>query len=107
MGIKMKSILQKANPSQINDIFSLYKAVVAGVAKIPVNLGWNKEVYPSLEWVTECVNKNEMLIFGDNESIIGACAVNYSVNEEYNQINWKIKTPAEKNSTIHAFLCSS
>lgn len=99
----MKPILQKAFPSQINEIFSLYKAVVAGVAKTPVNLGWNTEVYPSLEWVTECVNKNEMLIFSDNESIIGACAVNYSVNEEYNQIDWKIKTPAEKISTIHAF----
>lgn len=36
----MKPILQKAFPSQINDIFSLYKVVVAGVAKTPVNLGW-------------------------------------------------------------------
>lgn len=57
----MKSILQKANPTQINEIFSLYKAVVAGVAKTSVNLGWNTKVYPSLEWVTEWLIKMKCL----------------------------------------------
>ena len=33
--------LHKAVASQINEILSLYKAVVAGVAKTPMNLGWN------------------------------------------------------------------
>lgn len=95
--------LKIADSSQIDEIFSLYKAVVEGVAKTSVNLGWNIETYPSYEWIADCVSKNELLIFCDEEKIVGACAVNYTVNEEYNLIDWKVKEPAEKISTIHGF----
>ena len=79
-------ILRKAETSQVNQIFALYEKVIAGVAKTSVNLGWNTAIYPSLEWIQECVARNEMLLFCE-EKIIGACAVNYSVNDEYNQID--------------------
>lgn len=95
--------IRKADASQIDQIFSLYKDVVQGVAKTSVKLGWNTETYPSLEWIKDCVSKNEMLIYCDGETIIGACSVNYSVNDEYKQIDWKVKKPEEKISTIHAF----
>ena len=95
--------LKHALSVHIERIFSLYKSVVEAVAKTSVKLGWNTDVYPSLEWIKECVSKNEMLIFCDRENIVGSCAVNHSVNEEYNLIDWKIKGPVERISTIHAF----
>lgn len=96
-------ILKLAENSQTNQIFALYKSVIEAVEKTSVKLGWNAAVYPSREWVEECISKKELLIFCDGENIVGACSVNYSVNEEYNLIDWKIKAPAEKISTIHAF----
>lgn len=93
----------ESSESEIEQIFSLYKEVVMAVEKTPVKLGWNTDSYPSIEWVRECTSKGEMLIYLDDEKIVGACAVNYCVNEEYNLIDWKIKSPAEKISTIHAF----
>ena len=100
---KSKLNLKIADTSQINQILELYKVVIEGVAKTSVKLGWNVNIYPSLEWITEHVSKKEMLIFCDAENIIGACSVNYSVNEKYNLVDWKIKEPKEKISSIHAF----
>ena len=98
-----KMILKLADTSQINQILELYKLVIEGVSKTSVNLGWNIDIYPNLKWITECVSRKEMLIFCEGEKIIGACAVNYSVNEEYKLVDWKIKEPENKISTIHAF----
>lgn len=95
-----------AEKSQVAQIFSLYEKVIEAVRKTSVNLGWNTESYPSLEWIADCVSKKEILVFCDEEKILGACAVNYSVNEEYDQIDWKVKSPKEKISTIHAFCVS-
>ena len=98
-----KMILKLAETSQINQILELYKLVIEGVSKTSVNLGWNIDIYPNLKWITECVSRKEMLIFCEGENIIGACTVNYSVNEEYKLVDWKIKEPENKISTIHAF----
>ena len=95
--------LQIANRTQINQIFSLYKSVVEAVSKTSVKLGWNAEIYPSLEWIKETVSKNEMLIFSEGENIIGACCVNHIVNDEYKLVDWRVKEPENKISTIHAF----
>ena len=96
-------IIKTAENTQIEQIFSLYKDVVLGVSKTSVNLGWNTDTYPSLEWIRECVSKKEILIYCEGEKIIGACSVNYSVNDEYKLINWQVKAPEDKISTIHAF----
>lgn len=95
--------LQIADKSQIEQIFSLYKAVVEAVAKTSVRLGWNTDIYPSREWIEEEVSKKEMLVFCQDEKILGVCSVNHSVNEEYKMVDWKVKEPENKISTIHAF----
>ena len=101
--ISSKMILKIAVSSQINQILELYKKVIESVPKDSYSIGWNIEFYPSLNWITECVSKNEMLIFCDDENIGGACSVNYSVNKNFKLVNWKVKEPEDKISEIHAF----
>ena len=99
-----KMILKIAEASQINQILSLYKKVIDIVAKtFPLSIGWNIDIYPSLKWITESVSKKEMLVFCDDENIVGACSVNYSVHEGFKLVDWKVKEPENKISSIHAF----
>ena len=99
-----KMILKIAEASQINQILSLYKKVIEIVAKtFPLSIGWNIDVYPSLKWITESVSKKEMLVFCEEENIVGACSLNYSVHEGFKLVDWKIKEPENKISSIHAF----
>ena len=44
-----------------------------------------------------------MLVFCDDENIVGACSVNYSVHEGFKLVDWKVKEPENKISSIHAF----
>lgn len=95
--------LKVAEVSEIDRIFSLYKAVVEAVAKTPVKLGWRIDQYPSYEWVKDCVSKKEMLIFCEAEKIVAAACVNHQGNKCYGRVSWKVSEPAERISTIHAF----
>lgn len=84
------------------EILNLYKAVVDEVNRSTIKLGWNTEIYPNEEFINKAIDNNEMCILRDNNQIIAAAVVNHNVNEEYNDIDWKIKAPGSKIATIHA-----
>lgn len=121
-----------AKKSDVDEIFSLYEDVIKGVSKTSVKLCWNVKSYPSYQWILNAAEKGELLIlcqdllenslvnkdienmqtaqiFQSSQKvhkkgkIIGACVVNYDVNREYDEVDWKVKAPKEKISSIHAF----
>lgn len=94
--------MEKAKISEINEIYDFYKDIVEYMNTKGLKLGWDIEKYPNLEFVTEMVNKGYMFIVKDKEKIICSAAINHEVNPEYDDIDWKIKGPREKISSIHA-----
>lgn len=94
--------MEFALEKDINEIFNLYSDVINAVNKTDIKLGWNIDIYPSYEFVKGAVDKNEMVVLRQDEKIVAAAVINHNMNEEYNAIDWKIKAPMEKISTIHA-----
>lgn len=98
----MRDNLVVADASMGDAIFELYKEAVCKVNEGPVRLGWNTEIYPDRTFIQGAVSKGEMLTFYEKDQLVGAAVVNYSVNPEYDLIDWQVKEPKEKISTIHA-----
>lgn len=98
--------MTKANKEEINEIYEFYKYIVEYMDTHGLKLGWDIDKYPDITFVTEMVNKGEMFIVRDNGMIICAAAVNHNVNPEYDDIDWVIKGPREKISSIHALAVS-
>lgn len=99
-------IFNKPTLSNLDEIFSLYKYVVEEVNKSTVKLGWNTDVYPDRTFIENAIKNGEMLCVFEEDKIIAAAVVNRNVIEEYKSVDWKIKEPAEKISTIHALTVS-
>ena len=93
----------KAKEIDIENIIEFYKEVIVGVSKTDVKLGWDINVYPTREWITEAVTKNELVLYKDENEIAACCIVNYDMIEEYDTVNWIVSEPKEKISTIHTF----
>ena len=91
-----------AKPRDEKEILSFYKAVIDKVNTTTVKLGWNIDTYPDESFVRNAIEKGEMCILREDDRIIAAAVVNHTVNPEYDDINWEIKNPKEKISTIHA-----
>lgn len=94
--------MELANINDIDEIVELYRFVIDEVNKTNVKLGWNIDVYPNYDFVKNAINNNEMCILKQNGKIISAGVVNHNVNKEYDDIDWQIKSPKDKISTIHA-----
>ena len=91
-----------AKTEHIEAIMNLYRKVVAHVNTTNIKLGWNTESYPDVSFVTAAVNAGQMCILEENGQVIAAGVVNHNVNSEYDDIDWAVKGPKEKVSTIHA-----
>ena len=94
--------MNKAKVEEIQEIFEFYKDVMVYMDTYGPAIGWNIEKYPELTFVTAMVNNGEMFIERDAGKIICCAAVNHNVNPEYDDVDWKVKGPREKISTIHA-----
>lgn len=98
--------MYKAKNEEITEIFEFYKYIVEYMNTQGLALGWDIEKYPDLSFVTEMVNKGEMFIERADEKIICAAAVNHNMNPEYDDIDWEVKGPKDKISSIHALAVS-
>ena len=98
--------MERATINDLNKIFDLYASVIKAVDKTDVKLGWQIERYPNKEYIEDSIKKGEMFILKEGDSVIAVAVVNHNVNKEYDQIDWKIKGPKEKISTIHT-LCTA
>ena len=94
--------MEFARICDVEDIMTLYKRVVDAVNKTNIKLGWNTEQYPNEAFVKSSIEAHEMMILRDGERIIAAGVVNHNVNKEYDEIDWMVKGPRDKISTIHA-----
>lgn len=94
--------MEFATKQDVNRIMDFYREVVETVNASTVKLGWNTEVYPDETFVSESIEKKQMCIMKDGDTIIAAAVVNHNVNEEYDLIDWQIKEPADRIATIHA-----
>lgn len=101
--------LISAAAEEIDEIIEFYDNISSTVKERKVvNLGWTKGVYPNREFVAAAISGNELYICRDeaDNSIVAAAVMNYRVNEEYELIDWRVKTPKDKISTIHALAVS-
>lgn len=94
--------MELATTADTEEIYQLYKVVIDAVNKTDIRLGWNIDIYPSHSYVEEAINNKEMCILRQDGRIVAAGVVNHNVNKEYDDIDWTVKKPSNRISTIHA-----
>lgn len=95
-----------AGIEDLDDLVLFYTKVVEAVRGTKVLLGWDMDVYPNKAFLQEAIANRELCIYRKDGVIAAAAVVNHKMNPEYDEINWEIKEPKEKISTIHALAVS-
>lgn len=91
-----------AEMTDVENVLNLYKTVIEHVNKSNIKLGWNIDIYPDRYFVETSIKNQKLCVLRENERIIAVAVVNHTVNKEYDDIDWQIKEPKTKISTIHA-----
>lgn len=96
---------QKARKENFADIQAFYWNVIDDIHKNNVNhenLGWEKGVYPSDEFIQDSLAKGELYTLTDEESLYACVIVNSEHNDGYDGCAWSIDLDFNDVITPHA-----
>lgn len=98
-------IFEKANPDEFTDIQHFYWRVIDDIHKNNVNhenLGWEKGVYPSDDFLKTSLQVGNLYILKDNNALCACVILNSEWNEGYNDCPWSIHCDASELLVPHA-----
>ena len=84
---------QKAKEEDFSTIQKFYWNVIDDIHKNNVNnenLGWEKGIYPSDEFVRDSLAKGELYTLTDEESLYACVILNSEHNDGYDGCAWRV-----------------
>lgn len=93
--------IRKANIADLKDIIELYDIVIDDMRNTQYDLGWEKDMYPSHQYIKDSIINNELYIGVNHHQIVSAMMLNHHNNEEYQNINWLVNVNDEQMIVIH------
>ncbi len=64
--------------------------------------GWERDVYPTQEFLLQSIRKKELYYTVDGSSIQSCMIVNHEYNEGYRDVEWSVEASDEELLVIHA-----
>ncbi len=65
-------------------------------------VGWQKDIYPSPEFLEDSIRKGELYLVYEGDSIVAAMVLNHDYNEGYKGFQWQIEADDSEIMVIHA-----
>lgn len=91
-----------AEEFEFSDVRAFYHTLIDAMKNSPYNIGWKKDVYPSIDFLKDSIKKRELFIGKEDDVIIGAMVLNHACNPGYREFEWKTKAAENEISVIHA-----
>ena len=79
-----------------------YDSLIDAMEDAEYKPGWEKDVYPSQEFLIHSIENNHLYIGEINENIAACMAVNHEYNDGYQKISWSVKAKDSELFVIHA-----
>ena len=99
---KKKMIIIKAETDQFETVRNFYHSMIDAMSGATVYVGWQKDVYPSSEFLADSIRKGELYLVLEDGNITAAMVFNRDHNEGYNGIRWKVEADDDEVMVIHA-----
>lgn len=78
-----------------------YYSIIDAIADSPFGPGWERDIYPTQEFLIHSIGQGELYI-GRLEGRIAACmVVNHEYNEGYRSVNWSVDAADSQLLVIH------
>ena len=79
-----------------------YHALIEGMEDAEFEIGWKKDIYPSIEFLEDSIARGELYAGWEEEKMIAAMVLNHQYNDGYEQFQWPTEAAKEEVSVIHA-----
>lgn len=94
--------IRKAVPSESEKVRSFYHALIDGIKGSDAHVKWQKDVYPSPDYLRSSIEQGTLYIGTAGDKIIACMVVNHECNEAYAKCEWPVNASPDEVSVIHA-----
>ena len=98
--------IREAFDDEYNRVRKFYHDLIDAMSEAKYHPMWEKNIYPTDDYLQESIKKQTLFIGEINDSIVGAMVINHDYNESYEDVSWTWTIQARNNeiSVIH-ILC--
>ena len=94
--------IRKAAKDDYPDVREFYYELTDSLASSQYSPGWERDIYPTQEWLIESIEKQKMYLGELNGKIVSCMVVNQEYNDGYKEIDWKVDAKDSELLVIHA-----
>lgn len=95
-------IVRRAENSEVDKVRLFYHSLIESMQDAEYKPAWEKEVYPTTEFIRTSINNGELHIGELDGEIASAMVVNHSSNESYHKVKWPNPIESQEILVIHA-----
>ena len=103
----MDFIIRKAVPEDFKKTVDFYHCLIDSMKNAEYRPLWEKDVYPTREFIHDSIEKNELFVMTDNDLIIGSVVLNHHCEAGYSKVQWKVSAAASEIMIVHILAVSA
>ena len=92
----------RAKPEDYGRVRDFYYELIDAMAGARFNPRWEKEVYPTREFLRSSIEKGELFVGEEDGKILASMVVNHDYNEGYRKASWPVNALDDQVYVIHA-----
>ena len=100
-------IIRRAELNDLEKVMNFYYELIDDMQNMEYKVLWQKDVYPTKQFIQNSIINNELVIAIINNAIIGSMVMNQNVAEGYSKVQWKIQAKNNEIIIIHALAISA
>jgi ribosomal protein S18 acetylase RimI-like enzyme len=99
--------IKLADLNDFENVIRFYYDLIESMQNAEFRPGWEKDIYPTRQFIHDSIAKNELFIAIIDENIVGSMVMNHDCADGYSKIKWKISVEKNEIKVIHALGISS
>ena len=94
--------IRTAGSKDYDSIRAFYYSLIEAMEDSEYKPGWEKDIYPTQEFLIKSIKNNELYIGQIDGQIVSCMIVNHEYNDGYRDIQWSIEAKDAELLVIHA-----
>jgi len=98
----MELDIRKADLNQAEAVMGFYYDLIDSMRNFEFRPLWEKDVYPTRQFIYNSIKNNELFIATNDRVIMGSMIMNHICADEYSKAPWKVSAKNDETMIIHA-----
>lgn len=93
--------IRLADKTDYDNVRNFYYDLIDAMEEAEYKPAWEKDIYPTREFLFHSIENNEMYIGESDDNIISCMVVNHEYNEGYERVKWSVEAEKSEILVIH------